>query len=50
MDKIDMLYLYGPDRNTPFEDTLHEVNKLDQEGLFSRFSDRNYRSWKVSAM
>lgn len=32
-DKVAMFYLHGPDRKTPFEDTLGEVNKLYQEGL-----------------
>ena len=49
-EKIDMFYLHGPDRKTPFEDTLREVNKLHEEGLFSCFGISNYMSWEVSAM
>ncbi len=49
-DKIDMFYLHGPDRKTPFEDTLREVNKLHQEGLFTRFGISNYMSWEVAAI
>jgi aflatoxin B1 aldehyde reductase len=47
-DKIDMFYLHGPDRKTPFEDTLREVNKLHQQGLFRRFGISNYMSWEVA--
>jgi aflatoxin B1 aldehyde reductase len=49
-EKIDMFYLHGPDRKTPFEDTLGEVNKLYQEGLFNRFGVSNYMSWEVAAI
>ncbi len=47
-DKIDMFYLHGPDRKTPFEDTLREINKLHEEGLFKRFGISNYMSWEVA--
>jgi aflatoxin B1 aldehyde reductase len=30
-DKIDMFYLHAPDRNTPLEDTLAEIDKLHRE-------------------
>jgi aflatoxin B1 aldehyde reductase len=46
--KIDMFYLHGPDRNTPFEDTLREVNALYKEGYFNRFGISNYMSWEVA--
>ncbi|KAF8849387.1 Aldo/keto reductase [Acephala macrosclerotiorum] len=46
--KIDMFYLHGPDRKHPFEDTLREVNKLHQEGYFTRFGVSNYMSWEVA--
>jgi aflatoxin B1 aldehyde reductase len=49
-DKIDMFYLHGPDRKTDFEVTLGEVNKLHQEGYFTRFGVSNYMSWEVAAM
>lgn len=49
-DKIDLFYLHGPDRNTPFEDTLREVNKLYEEGLFNRWGVSNYFSWEVASM
>lgn len=47
-DKIEMFYLHGPDRKTPFEDTLREVNKLHQEGYFTRFGISNFMSWEVT--
>lgn len=47
-DKIDLWYLHGPDRNTPFEDTLREVNNLYREGYFTRFGISNYMSWEVA--
>ncbi|KAF9891127.1 hypothetical protein FE257_005063 [Aspergillus nanangensis] len=47
-DKIDMFYLHAPDRNTPFEDTLREVNNLHNEGYFARLGVSNYMSWEVA--
>ncbi|KAI9046681.1 hypothetical protein LZ554_009420 [Drepanopeziza brunnea f. sp. 'monogermtubi'] len=47
-EKIDMFYLHGPDRKTPFEDTLSEVDKLHKEGLFNRFGLSNFMSWEVA--
>jgi aryl-alcohol dehydrogenase-like predicted oxidoreductase len=41
-NKVDMFYLHGPDRTTPFEDTLHEVNNLHEEGYFAQFCTSNY--------
>jgi len=49
-DKIDMFYLHGPDRNTPFEDTLREVNQLHKEGYFQRFGISNFQSWEVAQL
>ncbi|KAL4892051.1 NADP-dependent oxidoreductase domain-containing protein [Aspergillus ambiguus] len=48
--KIDMFYLHGPDRNIPFEDTLREINKLHEEGYFTRFGISNYMSWEVATI
>jgi aflatoxin B1 aldehyde reductase len=47
-NKVDMFYLHGPDRKTPFEDTLREVNQLHKEGYFNRFGISNYMSWEVA--
>jgi aflatoxin B1 aldehyde reductase len=49
-DKVDLFYLHGPDRKTPFEDTLREINVLHKEGHFSRFGVSNYMSWEVAQM
>lgn len=39
---IDMWYLHGPDRTTPYEVTLKAVNDLYKEGKFKRFGISNY--------
>ncbi|KAA8904688.1 hypothetical protein TRICI_005385 [Trichomonascus ciferrii] len=46
--KVDLLYLHGPDRTVPFEDTVREVNKLHEEGYFNRFGLSNFMSWEVA--
>ncbi|KAJ7149749.1 NADP-dependent oxidoreductase domain-containing protein [Mycena crocata] len=47
-DKFYMFYLHGPDRTTPFEDTLREVNKIYTEGVFERFGLSNFPAWEVA--
>lgn len=47
-EKVDMWYLHGPDRTTPFEVTLREVDKLYKEGYFERFGISNFMSWEVA--
>ncbi|KAF2102305.1 Aldo/keto reductase [Rhizodiscina lignyota] len=49
-DKIDMWYLHAPDRNTPYEVTLREVNALHKEGKFDRFGISNFMAWEVAQM
>lgn len=49
-DKVDLLYLHGPDRKRPFEQTLGEINELYNEGLFSRFGISNFAAWEVAQM
>lgn len=46
--KLDMWYLHGPDRTTPYEVTLKAVNDLYKEGLFTRFAISNYQAWEVA--
>lgn len=46
--KLDLWYLHGPDRQTPLEETLREVNKLHEEGYFDRFGISNFMSWEVA--
>ncbi|PYI03356.1 Aldo/keto reductase [Aspergillus sclerotiicarbonarius CBS 121057] len=45
---IDMFYLHGPDRDTPIEETLAEVDKLFREGHFRRFGISNFQAWEVA--
>jgi aflatoxin B1 aldehyde reductase len=47
-EKIDMWYLHGPDRKTPYEETFRAVNELHKEGHFDRFGISNYMSWEVA--
>jgi len=47
-DKIDMWYLHGPDRTTPYEITMKAVNDLYKEGHFKRLGISNYQSWEVA--
>jgi aflatoxin B1 aldehyde reductase len=47
-EKIDMWYLHGPDRTTPFEETLREVDKLHKKCYFTRFALRNHMAWEVA--
>lgn len=49
-DKVDLLYLHGPDRNKPFEQTLREINDLYNEGYFTRFGISNFAAWEVAQM
>lgn len=46
--KLRTWYLYAPDRSTPFEDTLREVNNLYNEGHFERWGVCNFQSWEVA--
>jgi aflatoxin B1 aldehyde reductase len=43
--KVRILYLHAPDRATPFEDTIREMDALHKEGLFEEFGLSNYASW-----
>lgn len=45
-DEVDMWYLHAPDRSTPYEDTLREVNDLYKQGYFKHFGISNYAAWK----
>ncbi|KAJ7754515.1 NADP-dependent oxidoreductase domain-containing protein [Mycena metata] len=47
-NKINIFYLHVPDRATPFEDTLREVNKIYDDGVFERFGLSNFQSWEVA--
>ena len=47
-NKVDMWYLYGPDRTIPFEVTLKAVNDLYKEGQIKRFAISHYIAWEVA--
>lgn len=47
-DRLDMWYLHGPDRTTPYEETMKAVNELYKEGKFERFAISNYAAWEVA--
>ncbi|KZP01192.1 Aldo/keto reductase [Calocera viscosa TUFC12733] len=46
--KIRVLYLHAPDRATPFEDTLRELNEMYKEGLCEEIGLSNFHSWEVA--
>ena len=48
LDKLDMWYLHGPDRTTPYDVTMKAVNDLYNEGHFTRFGISNYMAWEVA--
>ncbi|KAJ7774676.1 NADP-dependent oxidoreductase domain-containing protein [Mycena maculata] len=48
-DKVRVLYLHAPDRSVPFEETLEEMNKMHNEGLYEIFGLSNFASWEVVA-
>lgn len=47
-DKIDMWYLHAPDRSTPYEVLLKEIDSLYKEGYFRRVGTSNYPAWEVA--
>ena len=42
---IDMWYLHGPDRTTPYEVTLKAVDDMYRAGKFKRFGISNYMAY-----
>lgn len=47
-DHLDMWYLHGPDRTTPYEVTMKAVNDFYKEGHFKRLGISNYQAWEVA--
>jgi len=45
---VDMWYLHGPDRTTPYEVTMEAVDALYREGKFERLGISNYQAWEVA--
>jgi aflatoxin B1 aldehyde reductase len=48
MDSVDLLYLHGPDLDTPVTETLEVCWELFQQGRFKRFGLSNFASWQVA--
>ncbi|KAG8809906.1 hypothetical protein FRC17_003180 [Serendipita sp. 399] len=46
--KPRVFYLHAPDRRTPFENTIAEVDALYKEGKFEIFGLSNYAAWEVA--
>jgi len=46
--KPRVFYLHAPDRSVDFAETLGEVNRMHQEGLFDIFGLSNFASWEVA--
>jgi len=46
-DKVRILYLHGPDRQTPIEDVLVAVNEEYKKGRFEQFGLSNYSPEEV---
>lgn len=47
-EKFDLYYLHGPDRTTPIEETIKEIDKLWHEGHFERWGVSNFMAWEVA--
>ncbi|KAH9837918.1 NADP-dependent oxidoreductase domain-containing protein [Rhodofomes roseus] len=49
-DQLELWYLHGPDRTTPYEVTLKAVSDLYKEGKFRSFGISNYMTWGVAGI
>ena len=47
MEKVNVFYLHGPDRDTPINETLEACNELYEEGKFTELGISNYAAWEV---
>lgn len=45
---VDIFYLHAADRNTPFEDTLRECDKMHKEGKFVQLGVSNFTAYEVA--
>lgn len=45
--KVHILYLHGPDRTTPFEQTLEAINEEYKKGRFEKFGLSNFTAEEV---
>jgi len=44
---VSLLYLHGPDYETPITETLEAINSLYKEGKFKEFGLSNFPAWQV---
>ncbi|KAI0655684.1 Aldo/keto reductase [Cubamyces menziesii] len=47
-NSVEIWYLHGPDRTTPYDVTMKAVNELYKEGKFKRFGVSNFAAWEVA--
>lgn len=47
-DCVDYFYLHAPDRNTPFEETLRECDKMHKEGKFVNLALSNFTAFELA--
>ena len=45
---VDLLYLHGPDRDTPILETLEACQSFFEKGCFREFGLSNYAAWEVA--
>ncbi|OCL05479.1 Aldo/keto reductase [Glonium stellatum] len=50
MDKVDILYIHGPDSTIPLAETLSGINEMYKAGCFTRFGLSNYLADEVEAV
>lgn len=48
VDKVNILYLHSPDRETPFIDALRTMNELYKQGKFEKLGISNYTASEVA--
>ena len=46
-DRLDVLYMHRPDRQTPMEETLSAIDRLVQQGKVLYVGMSNYAAWQV---
>lgn len=49
-DRIDVYTLHHVDRNTPFEETLFELDRLREQGKIVYYATSNFAAWQLSAL
>lgn len=47
-DSLDIFYLHGPDRGTPYSETLEAVDKLYRAGKFKQLGLSNFSAFEVA--